>query len=115
VVKDLTNEVGGCGTDEPHSHEGAEERPTPLAGGELSQQRGGDRVVGADGHADQESQDDQPDDVADEELGDRAQNDGGQVDGEQHLAAEHVGEPATEEGAQEDADQRRGAYQAFLG
>ena len=42
-------------------------------------------------------------------------DDGGQVDGEQHLAAELVGEPATEEGAQEDADQRRGAYQPFLG
>jgi hypothetical protein len=114
LEEELPHDVGRSSADEPHADVGAEQLPPPAARDELREQRRRDRVVGADGDADQQAQHDEPIDVAHERLGDGARDERDEIDREEQVSPELVGEPPAEEGAEEDADERRGPGEALL-
>ena len=100
-------------TDTPTQLKEGQLRSTLPGRGEFRQHRGTDRVLGADGHAQQESEDGQGYPAGDEGLGDTNDDEGNDVDHEHLLAAELVGEVAEEWSADENTEQACGADQTF--
>ena len=86
-----------------------------LGGRELGEQRGGDGVVGTDGRADDEAQDDELPRQLDEHRQPARDDQHHQVEGVHLLPADPVGEEAEHGGAEEDTDQRGGTDQPCLG
>ena len=81
-----------------------------LLGRELGDERGGDGIVGADEHADEEPGGHELPGLGNEYAQKREQPDRHQIDDEHLLAADGVGEVAPRDGSHEDADEHRRAY-----
>jgi hypothetical protein len=106
-VDDVADEVRHDVADVPQDFEDAQIVAAPRAGRELGEQRGADRVVGADRQAHHQAEEENLPGSVDEEHQHGAGEEDREIDGEHRPAAEPVGDVSEEEAAEERADQGR--------